>query len=111
MSAGKSQADEVAEYFHSISQKPRTFTTPTSAEQLAGYIDHTLLKLDATEGQIDHLCEEAKLYQFKVGRLLSFLCTFNGDDDHPLKLLFCLFLVLVLYIQEVFNYIRASLVT
>ncbi|KAL8748572.1 MAG: hypothetical protein Q9184_007209, partial [Pyrenodesmia sp. 2 TL-2023] len=30
-------------------------------------IDHTLLKLDATEEQIDQLCEEASRYGFKVG--------------------------------------------
>ncbi|MCJ1245656.1 hypothetical protein MMC30_002860 [Trapelia coarctata] len=34
--------------------------------QLAKYIDHTLLKLDATEEQIDQLCKEAKEYNFKV---------------------------------------------
>ncbi|BCY16154.1 MAG: deoxyribose-phosphate aldolase [Chloroflexi bacterium] len=35
----------------------------TSAE-LAGYIDHTLLKQDATIAQIEKLCEEAAKYQF-----------------------------------------------
>ncbi len=35
----------------------------TSA-QLAGYIDHTLLKQDATVGQIEKLCEEAAQYHF-----------------------------------------------
>ena len=35
----------------------------TSA-QLAGYIDHTLLKQDATIAQIEKLCEEAAKYQF-----------------------------------------------
>ena len=35
--------------------------------QLAKYIDHTLLKLDATEEQVDQLCKEAKEYNFKVG--------------------------------------------
>lgn len=33
---------------------------------LASYIDHTLLKLDATPQQIDQLCEEAKQHNFKV---------------------------------------------
>ncbi|MCJ1319058.1 hypothetical protein MMC15_004391 [Xylographa vitiligo] len=33
--------------------------------EFAKYIDHTLLKLDATEEQIDQLCEEAKKYNFK----------------------------------------------
>ena len=32
----------------------------------AKYIDHTLLKVDATEEQIDQLCDEAKKYNFKV---------------------------------------------
>lgn len=31
---------------------------------LAQYIDHTLLKADATAGQIDKLCEEAREHQF-----------------------------------------------
>ncbi len=35
----------------------------TSA-QLAGYIDHTLLKQDATVAQIEKLCEEAAKYHF-----------------------------------------------
>lgn len=30
----------------------------------ASYIDHTLLKADATDAAIDRLCEEAKLYHF-----------------------------------------------
>lgn len=30
------------------------------------YIDHTLLKADATSEEIEKLCEEAKLYQFKA---------------------------------------------
>lgn len=34
--------------------------------ELSSYIDHTLLKLDATPQQIDKLCEEAKQYNFKV---------------------------------------------
>jgi deoxyribose-phosphate aldolase len=34
--------------------------------QLARYIDHTLLKLDATTEQIDQLCDEAKEHNFKV---------------------------------------------
>lgn len=34
---------------------------------LAKLIDHTLLKPDSTEAQIDQLCEETKAYGFKVG--------------------------------------------
>ncbi len=33
--------------------------------EIAKYIDHTLLKPDATKDQIDQLCEEAKKYRFK----------------------------------------------
>lgn len=32
--------------------------------QMAGYIDHTLLKPEATESQIRHLCQEALTYSF-----------------------------------------------
>ena len=39
---------------------------PGTAE-FAQYIDHTLLKEDATTAQIQQICEEAKKYQFKVG--------------------------------------------
>lgn len=35
-------------------------------ESLAKTVDHTLLKLDATEAQIDALCEEAKKDKFAV---------------------------------------------
>ena len=38
--------------------------------EFAQCIDHTLLKLDATEEQIDQLCEEARINKFKV-------CTFD----------------------------------
>lgn len=37
-----------------------------TCESLAKTIDHTLLKLDATEAQIDALCEEAKREKFAV---------------------------------------------
>jgi deoxyribose-phosphate aldolase len=33
-------------------------------QALAGYIDHTVLKADATEEEIQKLCEEAKEYEF-----------------------------------------------
>lgn len=35
-----------------------------SAEQLAGHIDHTLLKADATSKDIERLCAEARAYTF-----------------------------------------------
>lgn len=37
---------------------------PKSAEDYAKTIDHTLLKTDATEAQIDALCDEARSYDF-----------------------------------------------
>ncbi|MCJ1474532.1 hypothetical protein MMC13_003190 [Lambiella insularis] len=42
----------------------KTFSHPR--HKTARYIDHTLLKLDATEDQIDRLCDEAKEYSFKA---------------------------------------------
>ena len=35
-----------------------------SAEEIAGMIDHTLLKPDATPAQVEQLCAEAREYQF-----------------------------------------------
>ena len=37
-------------------------TLSLTRSQLAKYMDHTLLKADATAGQIDRVCEEAKRY-------------------------------------------------
>lgn len=43
------------------------YSTPNALPSaVASYIDHTLLKLDATESQIDQLCEEAKRWNLKV---------------------------------------------
>lgn len=42
-------------------------------EEAAGYIDHTLLKLDATSAQIDEICEQAKGYKFKVSFSFQFV--------------------------------------
>ena len=51
---------------------PSTFTeykAPSlGTSEFAKCIDHTLLKLDATTAQVGSLCEEAKKYDFKVGR-------------------------------------------
>jgi len=38
--------------------------TPLDPKALANYIDHTLLKPDATSGDIEKLCSEARLYGF-----------------------------------------------
>lgn len=49
---------------------PSTFTKYKApglrTQGFAKSIDHTLLKLEATESQIDELCEEAKKHDFKV---------------------------------------------
>jgi len=42
----------------------KTEVPPVSAEKLAGMIDHTLLKPEATRAQIEKLCAEAKEYSF-----------------------------------------------
>ncbi|KAL9637749.1 MAG: hypothetical protein Q9164_002005 [Protoblastenia rupestris] len=41
-------------------------TPAVGSKQFSQAIDHTLLKLDATEEQIDTLCEEAKRFDFKA---------------------------------------------
>jgi deoxyribose-phosphate aldolase len=65
-----SQDDWAAIIKNAYEKLPSSFPTykspqPGSAE-FAQLIDHTLLKLDATDSQIDKLCEEAKEYGFKV---------------------------------------------
>lgn len=37
------------------------------SEDFAKVIDHTLLKIDATKEQIDQLCNEARVHNFKAG--------------------------------------------
>lgn len=39
--------------------------TPAVAKSLAGYIDHTLLKPEASQEELKKLCDEAKTYCFK----------------------------------------------
>lgn len=41
-------------------------TEPLSADELARYIDHTLLKPDATSKDIEKLCQEAKEHHFRT---------------------------------------------
>lgn len=41
-----------------------SMNTPEFNKDLAKMIDHTILKPDATQAQIDTLCQEAALYQF-----------------------------------------------
>jgi deoxyribose-phosphate aldolase len=46
---------------------PPVYRAPhVGSETFAKTIDHTLLKLDATEEQIDVLCEEARRFNFKA---------------------------------------------
>lgn len=51
--------------------------------QLARYIDHTLLKLEATEAQIDQLCQEALEHNFKVCAVVASLCPSFVAYSHP----------------------------
>ncbi|KAF9021642.1 deoxyribose-phosphate aldolase [Hymenopellis radicata] len=48
-------------------------SVPTTDQTLASYIDHTLLKPDATRADIDKLCDEALKYKFKS-------CCVNGAN-------------------------------
>jgi len=45
--------------------QPQSYTPRMSQTELAGYIDHTLLKPDAVESQFEQLCDEAVKYKFK----------------------------------------------
>ena len=58
--AALQQVDEV-----SVNHAPG-IASPTSLG-FAQTIDHTLLKPDATEAQVDGLCDEARRFGFKVG--------------------------------------------
>ena len=50
-----------------LPQQSLEYKAPTlGTEAFAKSIDHTLLKLDTTEEQIDTLCEEARRHDFKV---------------------------------------------
>ena len=52
----------------SLSTDKVVYSTPKlDSVEFPKYIDHTLLKVDATSSQIDQLCDEAKKYGFKVG--------------------------------------------
>lgn len=45
-------------------QLPNPPPPPASDTPIASYIDHTLLKPEATSDQIDRLCNEAERYRF-----------------------------------------------
>lgn len=50
-------------YERELPAPPELFTRPVGAE-IASWIDHTLLKPEATGGQVKKLCEEARQYHF-----------------------------------------------
>lgn len=50
-----------------ISSTSQEYKAPgPETEDFAKSIDHTLLKLEATQSQVDALCEEARKHNFKV---------------------------------------------
>jgi deoxyribose-phosphate aldolase len=51
------------EYEHQLPPAPAAFQLPTG-RQIAGWIDHTLLKPEATAAQIKVLCQEAMQFHF-----------------------------------------------
>ena len=53
----------VAEYVHELPPAPAQQAIPVGA-QLAGWIDHTILKPEATASQVTRLCEEARHFHF-----------------------------------------------
>jgi deoxyribose-phosphate aldolase len=55
--------DMVEAYLHELPPAPAPLTAPTGAT-LAGWIDHTILKPDASSSQIRKLCDEARQYHF-----------------------------------------------
>lgn len=63
-----SLTDQIQHALHALSASGElaqpTFHTHLSAPEMAGMIDHTLLKPDATSAQIVALCEEARQWKF-----------------------------------------------
>jgi deoxyribose-phosphate aldolase len=59
--------ERIATRIQDVLAAPSSIPTPSSklsAAQIAGMIDHTLLKPEATEGQIAELCQQALDYHF-----------------------------------------------
>lgn len=56
--------DQAAERIQSVKAAPVISLDELTKESLAGYIDHTLLKPEATSDDIVTLCEEARQYNF-----------------------------------------------
>jgi deoxyribose-phosphate aldolase len=55
--------DQAKEYMLELPPAPTMFKLP-SVSEIAGWIDHTLLKPDSTSEQIEQLCKEAREYKF-----------------------------------------------
>jgi deoxyribose-phosphate aldolase len=51
------------EYFHELPPAPPVLSAPSGAA-LAGWIDHTILKPEATAAQVRKLCDEARQFHF-----------------------------------------------
>jgi hypothetical protein len=69
----KAELDEIAAIYEANktqTAEPTSKTEDLSLKQLAGYFDHTVLKLDATGEEVDKLCDEAKQYGFAVSNSL-----------------------------------------
>ena len=61
-----------------LPKSPREYKAPyLGSEDFAKTIDHTILKLDASEEQVDTVCEEARRFHFKVRPLYSFKSSIN----------------------------------
>jgi len=60
----------VDETVRHIDVKEPSLTRRPDPDELASYIDHTLLKIGVTNDQIEKLCEEAKEHKFRVWILL-----------------------------------------
>lgn len=54
----------ISEFNNSNSLIKESKTTPLNSTEIASYIDHTLLRADATQSEINKLCNEAKKYGF-----------------------------------------------
>jgi deoxyribose-phosphate aldolase len=61
------QADTLAQADKPALDKKDLDSLKADPKSIASYIDHTVLKLDATGTEIDKLCEEAQTFGFAVG--------------------------------------------
>ena len=49
---------------HEVKGKPETVRKPEGPHDVAAYIDHTILKADATLGMVRKVCDEARAHRF-----------------------------------------------